>query len=266
MIRARAPLLLLIDGALVPHGPDRVTLTLAPGPASEHRSRVRGLEHQLWVDPSLPPPADEGPLGPEASALRELPPAQALELEREGPWPPRPGLALAARAAALAALEAAAPAPAPSDPASDLAPDPALLALRAGEPWHLADGALAPLAPEQRRWLDARLLLARDRTLGRGASPRPRDPDPGAGLLAVPPAPREPERPGRSERDARQRAGLEAHGLAAAWLLDDGVWLLLAADGRRDELAAALPTIGLERQPLSLAEPARLELEGALHE
>ncbi|HBP22162.1 MAG TPA: hypothetical protein DEA08_30825, partial [Planctomycetes bacterium] len=97
------------------------------------------------------------------------------------------------------------------------------------------------------------------------ACSRPADAAPGAGLRAQPPAPREaPADPPLCEREARQRAALEAAGLVARWHLGQGYQLLLAAEGARAELHAALAAAGLDELPFDLAAPAALELvEGA---
>jgi len=253
VIRVRSPLLLLIDGAWVPHGPERVELEARPGSAHEHRVRVRGEGRQLWVDPSLPAPGEEGLLAPEAQALRAAGagvPSQPLELERRGPASSQPGVAASARAAASAALAQL------GAPAAD---EPADRALRAGEPCTLA-GALEPLQPAQRAWLSERLLLARD-----PASERPADELPGAGLRAQPPAPREARAEAEApEREVRQRQALEAAGLVARWHLGRGYQLLLAAEGAREGLRARLAAAGLDELPLDLSAPAAIELvEGA---
>lgn len=248
VIRVRSPLLLLLDGALVPRGPERVELQLRAGPPAEHRVRVLGGGRQLWVDPSLPAPGDEGPLAPEAAALRcGWTPRAPLELERLGPLTPQPGVEASARAAASAALaELGAP---PAD-------EPADRALRAGEPCTLA-GEVEPLTPAQRAWLSEGLLLARD-----PASPRPADPAPGEGLRAQPPAPREARAAGppACPREERQRLALEAAGLRARWHLGEGYQLLLAREGAREGLRAALAAAGLDELPLDLRAPAALEL------
>jgi hypothetical protein len=209
-------------------------VTLSPR-ASDNRCEVRAEGRRLLVDPSLPPPGDEGPLAAVAEALRAHPGAQPVVANLEGAGLGAPGAGPAVRAALRAALSKL------GAQAAD--PDDAVAAAQRGS--SEGDPAAA--------WLEERLLLL----LGpeRGEAP---DPDPGAGLLdGSDPAAWLSRAQGQGLTGATaceedRAARWTAAGLLARWPIGAGAALGLCAPERRGEATEVLAEHGYATTSLRL--------------
>lgn len=261
MVRVTAPLLLPLAGWWWPYGPGRVAVTARALAGGGLPSRVTapGLGRALQVDPSLPPPADEGPLAPVADALRAAPPAAGLSLEVDAPVCPsdRWGFVTTARVGLAAATAMAVAGWCGGAPASPAGADQR--AVCTGR----AAGATGPPPAGLGAWLAGRALLfaggralvAGEDELGprlAGAAGDAADAERwqaaarGAGLT------------GRSERERALWSALRRAGLIAQAPVADGLRLGLVAPEDRGDLEEALEAHGLPTLPLDLEGAAGL--------
>jgi hypothetical protein len=248
-----------LAGFYWPYGPDPVWVRAEAAP----ERRVQILEPDsgwsLWVDPSLPAPGKEGPLGVEAAALREAAgerPLSHLALTAGGPRMPAPGAGTSRRLATLAALCGQAP----------LANTDAERAAVSGKPASVGGNDVA-IPAETLAWLNARVVLFRERVVESPpshppeAEPHLEPSDPQAYWLAV-------AGTGLDEGDCERARGrlqvLAESGLHANWTLDAirgrAVHLGLCEPDRREQLEATLREFSFEPLPCTLLGVRGLEL------